>query len=160
LHHPLIHPQRRTEPEPSNPWLPVGNSHGHRWGMLMALDNLGEALVNVQPNGPHRSPPTSWETPPSNTTPTDPRSWRNRVGRRGGQISDRTRGPYSRRPARDWCPRWCPCPGGCSLPALAPELAHGFHTRYQRDDPRCFLTSPALPALAPDDKDFHIRPLQ
>ena len=27
---------------------------------------------------------------------------------------------------------------------------------YQRDDRRCFLTSAALPALAPLDKDFHI----
>jgi hypothetical protein len=36
-------------------------------------------------------------------------------------------------------------------------LAHGFHTRYQGDDRRCFLTSAALSALAPVDKDFHIR---
>jgi hypothetical protein len=28
---------------------------------------------------------------------------------------------------------------------------------YQGDDRRCFLTSAALPALAPLDKDFHIR---
>jgi DNA replication protein DnaC len=44
LHHPVIHPQRRTEPEPSNPWLPVGNSHGHRWGMLMVLDTCNRWL--------------------------------------------------------------------------------------------------------------------
>jgi hypothetical protein len=28
---------------------------------------------------------------------------------------------------------------------------------YQSDDRRCSLTSPALPALAPLDKNFHIR---
>ena len=100
--------------------------------------------------------------PSGNTTPTDPRSWRNRVGRRAGQISDRTRGPYSRRPARDWCPRSRPCPGGCSLPALATEPAHGFHTRYQGDDRHCILRehrprrtrgSNSVPVLVPAETE-------
>jgi hypothetical protein len=36
----------------------------------------------------------------------------------------------------------------------APAL---LNREYQGDDRRCFLTSAALPALAPLDKDFHIR---
>jgi len=62
----------------------------------------------------HHSPGRNMSTKPGelqmgNTTPTDPRSQRNRAGRRGGLVHSRTRSPYLERPALTGVPM-SPCP--------------------------------------------------
>src|SRR5262245_31107903 len=81
--------------------------------------SLGETAMDVEPNDPHvllllflfalsRSRR-------GNTTTTDPRSQRNRVGRRGGQLLTRARSPSYARPAH------LPCSGN-PLSRLLPKL--------------------------------------
>jgi hypothetical protein len=58
---------------------------------IRQLRNLCEASMHVQPNHPHRLPPSLSGAGEGNTTCTDPRSQRTRVGRRGGQLLTRAR---------------------------------------------------------------------
>jgi hypothetical protein len=55
---------------------------------------LGKASVYIHPHDPHPAPPlVRSRSRRDNTTTTDPRSQRNRVGRRGGQLLTRARSP-------------------------------------------------------------------
>jgi hypothetical protein len=97
---------------------------------------LGKASVYIHPHDPHPAPPlVRSRSRRDNTTTTDPRSQRNRVGRRGGQLLTRARSPSY----------WATCPPSVlrvPLSRLAETTtadkppstgAHTRHTGYQRD---------------------------
>ena len=128
-HHFIVRPQRSGERHNRvvvQPIRPAG-----RDAPVLEDRHFGEGSMHVQPYDPHPASAllcVRFGEPAGNTTPTDPRSQRNRAGRRGGQILTRARSSCVERPAHLPCSRR-PCPG---IARIEPAFAHVSSRRWRR----------------------------